>query len=199
MSGKPPTKELQPVTGEQFFHKKHVAAYNKKFDVRCAFDFVANAFHHVSCKVHLVNFKLNLFKPRPAIGHFEFAMKDLQFVFFCFLRLSLLLFVDCLVKKVLDGLLFTASFSQTNTERRTKTALDQTGLETELCYRHISTEARLIAMMVAFKSRAPLILSNLPKFCVAQRNLFQTYIKTNLSPLKIYFPPEPVQWSQHTQ
>jgi len=72
------------VTGEQLFHEKHVAAYSKKFDVGCAFDFVANDFHHISCKVPFVNFKLNLFEPRPAIGYFEFAMTCLQFVFFVF-------------------------------------------------------------------------------------------------------------------
>jgi len=79
-----PHERTQPVTGEQLFLEKHMAAYSKKFDVRCDFDFVANAFHHVSCKVHLVDFKLNLFEPRPAIGHFEFAMTCLQYVFFVF-------------------------------------------------------------------------------------------------------------------
>jgi len=107
-SANPPTKELQPVTGEQLFHEKHMAAYSKKFDVRCAFDFVANAFHHVSCKVPLVNLKLNLFKSRPAISHFHFRVRyDVSTLcIFCFLRLSLQWLVDCLVKKVLDGLLF---------------------------------------------------------------------------------------------
>jgi len=62
-----------------------------------------------------------------------------------------------------------------NIEITAKTTLDQTGLETKLCYRCISAKARLITMMIAFKSRALLILSCLPKFCFAQRNLFQTY------------------------
>jgi len=62
-----------------------------------------------------------------------------------------------------------------NREITAKTALDQTGPEAELCYCHIPNNARPIAMMVAFKSRALLIFSCLPEFCCAQRNLFQAY------------------------
>jgi len=70
-----------------------------------------------------------------------------------------------------------------NREITAKTALDQTGLEIELCYRHISANARLIDMMVAFKSRDLLILSYFPKilFCT-EWQVWSKLNKTRLEP-----------------